>query len=424
MINPVASATLIHSGLSVIVEWYCPQCYDVAASMELSTLNVVNALRTVSVEKTRALAFQLGVEDHVLDDIAMQCDVTNRKTKFIQAWLNADTGATWKKLVSGLKQIKMNVVAKNVESAFVPKTELPVPATISVPLSPATSSPMRPVTTPAQSEVAPVASMPVAPTPAIVDPKPFNPGVTSAQLSARVVEVKVAIKEFEDAFSELMSDTRSSMSDKESQDRKFLDKFRDHLLVLPVSKRAIHVKFFYDSEDDILEAKNIRKLFAILSRYCNYTNYEIILHLVEKFCEAALKTRMLNYRDSLEKFEKATTIDIYLCAISARRKILEAFSQMVVKINKPASVCTLHEIRQLKEELAETAALHSYCVYIESVAKSSVRVVLRFPLFCIRWIRAALTPDFQHTHHLIEVSVDGKDLTVHLEHMMVHVCVF
>ena len=41
-----------------------------------------------------------------------------------------------------------------------------------------------------------------------------------------------------------MSDTRSSMSDRESQDRKFLDKFRDHLLVLPVSKRAIHIKFF------------------------------------------------------------------------------------------------------------------------------------------------------------------------------------
>ena len=112
-----------------------------AASMELSTLNVVNALRTVSVEKTRALAFQLGVEDHVLDDIAMQCDVMNRKTKFIQAWLDTDTGASWKKLVSGLKQIKMNVVAKSVESAFVPKTELPVTTTTSVPLSPATLSP-------------------------------------------------------------------------------------------------------------------------------------------------------------------------------------------------------------------------------------------------------------------------------------------
>ena len=425
MINPVASATLIHSGLSVIVEWYCPQCYDVAASMELSTLNVVNALQTVSVEKTRALAFQLGVEDHVLDDIAMQCDVTNRKTKFIQAWLDNDTGATWKKLISGLKQIKMSVVAKSVESALVLKTDLPVPTTTSVPLTPATPSPMQPVTIPAQSEAAPVASIPVAPTPAVVDAvQPFNPAVTSSLLSARVAEVKATIEEFEDTFSDIKFDAQSSLSEKESRDSKFLDKFRHHLLDLPVSKKAIHARFFYKSEDDILEAKNVKKLFAILGRYCNYSNYDILLYLIKKFCEAALKKRVQDYRSSLERFEMATTIDVYLGAIKAGCTILKAFSQMVMKIDKPASVCTLHDIRVLKEELAETAALQSYCMYVESVAESSVRVVFRFPPSCIRWLVTALTPDFQHTHHLIEVSVDGKDLTVHLEHMMVHVCVF
>ena len=393
-----------------------------AASVELSTLNVVNALRTVSVEKTRALAFQLGVEDHVLDDIAMQYDVTNRKTKFIQAWLDTDTGATWKKLASGLKLIQMNVVAKSVESAFVPETELPVPTTTSVPLSPATPSPIQPVTTPAQSEVAPVVTASVAPTPAVVDAvQPFNPAVTS---TARVAEVENAIEEFEDTFSDIKFDAQSSLSEKESRDSKFLDKFRHHLLDLPVSKKAIHAKFFYESEDDILEAKNVKKLFAILGRYSNYSNYDILLHLIKKFCEAVLKKRMLDYRDSLVKFEMATTIDIYLGAIKAGCTILKAFSQMVMKINKPASVCTLHDIRVLKEELAETAALQSYCMYVESAAESSVRVVLRFPPSCIRWLVTALTPDFQHTHHLIEVSVDGKDLTVQLEHMMVRVCVF
>ena len=142
-------------------------CHDIAASMELSTLNVVNALQCVSVEKTRALVFQLGVEDHVLDDITMQHDVTNLKTKFIQAWLNSDTCTSWEKLVSGLKQIKMNVVAGSVEFAFVPKTELPVPTTTSAPLSAATVSPIQPVTTPAQLEPTPVATIPVAPTPAM-----------------------------------------------------------------------------------------------------------------------------------------------------------------------------------------------------------------------------------------------------------------
>ena len=379
-----------------------------AASMELSTLNVANTLQAVSVEKMRALAFQLGVEDNVLDDIAMQCDVTNRKTKFVQAWLDTDTGASWEKLISGLKQIKMNVVAKSVESALVPKTDLLVPTTTSVPVSPATSSPIQPVTTPAQSEAAPVVTVSVDPTPAVVDAvQPFNPAVTS---TTRVAEVKDAIEEFEYTFSDVNFDAQSSLSEKESRDPKFLGKFRHHLLDLPVSKKAIHAKFFYKREGDIRKAEDIEKLFAILHDYCNYSNYDILLHLIKRFCEVALKKRMLVYRDSFVKFEKATTIDIYLLAISARCKILKAFSQMAMKINKPTSVCTLYDIRVLKEELAETAALHSYCMYIESVDESSVRVVLRFPPSCIRWLVTALTPDFQHTHHLTEVSVDGECL--------------
>ena len=138
-----------------------------ATSTELTTLNVVNALDGLTIEETRTLAFFLGVENHVLGNIAKQYDGINQKIQFVQAWLNADTGASWKKLVSCLKQIKMNVVAKSVESALVLKTKLPVPTTTSVPLTPATVSPIQLVTTPAKSETAPVATIPVAPTPAI-----------------------------------------------------------------------------------------------------------------------------------------------------------------------------------------------------------------------------------------------------------------
>ena len=341
---------------SIHVYIQCCVVLRMAASMELSAQNVVNALKNVTIKKTMELAFHLGVEENVLDDITDQYHGISRKRHSVQAWLNNDTGASWEKLVSGLRHIGMGIVANSVESAFVAKVRGPVANSSSARLSPATVTPMQPISTP---EVAHAAPIPVAPAPTAVEP--FNP---FSQLSVKVAEVKMVIKEFEDAFSELMSVTQSSMSDKESQDRKFLNKFRVHLLVLPVSKKAIHVKFFRESEGDILKAKNIGKLIAILSRYCNYTNYEIILHLVEKFCEAALKKRMLYYRDLLMRFEMVTTVEIYLRAISAGRKIIEAFSRMLMKIDKPASVCTLHEIRMLKEDLAKEASLHSYGMYI------------------------------------------------------------
>ena len=83
----------------------------------------------------------------------------------------------------------------------------------------------------------------------------------------RVAEVKAEIAKFEDEFSNLESDTREFLSDKESQDPKFLARFCDHLLDLAASKRAIHARFFYKNEDEIFNAKSIKRIFAILCRY-------------------------------------------------------------------------------------------------------------------------------------------------------------
>ena len=88
---------------------------------------------------------------------------------------------------------------------------------------------------------------------------------------------------------------------------------------------------------------------------------------------------MTSYRDSLVAFEKSTTVDIYLCAISARPggAIMEGFIHMTMKLNKPPSECLLHEIRELKETIEEEAAQESYAMYIDTPGEGSLRVSLR-----------------------------------------------
>ena len=227
----------------------------------------------------------------------------------------------------------------------------------------------------------------------------------------QVQQVKEEIEQFQENFTSMMSMTRSALCKKESEYSEFIEEFRDYLLFLPLSKKAAHAKFFDDREDDIIKAESVRKLLAILGHYCNYSNYDLLLHLIKKFCNTAEKKRMQDYCQSLERFEMVTPVNIYLVAISASPAISEAFSRMAMKMNKPVSGCTLHEIRKLKESLTEKAFLHSYSVYIDTIAESSVLVVLRFPTDCIGWVLAALTPDFMDTHQLTEVSVDGKYLT-------------
>ena len=379
---------------------------SVELPLVLTSQNAVTLLIPLSVEQTKQLIFHLGIELNVLDDIETQHKGDSFKMHAFQTWLNYDVEASWDKVISGLKKIRMNTLAEKVSTKA--KALVNVGPSIDQESS-AIVSPVESVDTSTQTQVASVTTV----VPHADSTESFIPSTCSSAVDKRrVAEVKDCIDQLEDAFSDLISDTRSSMTEKESQDYKFLDRLRDHLLVLPIAKKATHAKFFKENEDDIIKAESIRRLFAILSRYCNYSNYEILFHLVKKFGEDALKKKMLDYCESLKRFEMTTTVDVYLPAISAGHEISKAFSRMVMKIKKPPSMCTLHDIRKFKEALAEKATIHSYCMYIESVAESSVEVVVRFPPDCIAWILAAMTPDFLCIHDLTEVVVDGQQLII------------
>ena len=241
--------------------------------------------------------------------------------------------------------------------------------------------------------------------------------------SDRVSQVKADIERLEKRFTDLMLATLLELCTKESRDPMFLKQFRFLLLSLPAAKKATHTNFFRESEDEFLKAANMEKIFAILTRYCSYRNYEIIQQVVKKFCEAMLQWKMQQYCQALELFEKATTVDIYLLAISACQKLSSAFTQMTMKMNKPSSICTLYEVRKFKEAVTEGASLHSYSMYVDVVTERSVVVAVQFHNSCLGWVLAALTPDFLHAHLLSDMAVSGKKITSQQRSQKELVCV-
>ena len=377
-----------------------------AASTKLSLKDVVKALDKLTTAETQELVIRFGVQHHVLVDLQTQY---NPKICFIKTWLESDTKASWEKIVSGLQEIKKAVLANEIATHHCPQSSPPS----TDPSNSATALAVQPVNT--TTEAAP--ATPSSSTASAVDsvPPPMSVSDPTQPLPVpawSVAKVKAAILQLEERFSDLVSDTEDEISEKENQDRKFLKKFRTRLLLLPVSKKPSHAKFFQDSEDEILKAANTQKLMAILCRYLNYRNYEILVHIIDRFCDAPLQRSMQEYCKMLEEFEIATTVDVFKCAISAGKKLSLAFSEMVAKIKRSSSECRLCEIRKLKEEIAEGSSLHSYNMYIDSEGVQCVVVVLRFPSSAAGWVMAAMTPDFMHTHHLIEVALNGKHLTV------------
>ena len=112
------------------------------------------------------------------------------------------------------------------------------------------------------------------------------------------------------------------------------------------------------NEDDIIKAKNIRRILAILSRYCSYTNYDMIAYTINSFCDPELKKKMSKYQELIAMFEKTTTIDVYLCAIAAHPdgEIRKQFTEIAKEIKKPTSLCTLYEARNKNKEISESVS--------------------------------------------------------------------
>ena len=203
----------------------------------------------------------------------------------VHEWFKSNLDASWGKIVAGLRRIDRNVLAKELATRHHVETPPSVGAShpISPPVSAQDSDGTQSSVTSGSDPVQPLTSEVSSDHPVKVtsESAPSNP-VTSEVSSPHPVtgstdpiqQVKEKIEHFQDTFADLMTDTQLELSDKESQDRTFFTKFRGYLMFLPASKKAIHVKFFRESENDFMEAKNILNLFVILNRYCDYSNYE------------------------------------------------------------------------------------------------------------------------------------------------------
>ena len=436
-----------------------------ASSSKLKFLDVLNAVDSLNYEQTKDLFIRLGVDLKVITDI----EATNKgssciKHHTIQAWLDRDTEASWEKIVYGLEQIGMKVIARKVAELHCPPTidshqpatvHPPQPINILAPLTPAMHSHISTipvvdsvqshnlppnttsttsVITSADQSYSPASdhSQPVALPPSHSTSPAHNTTPTTLTITTNLSlvpsptcqpstvifwsleKVKATILQLEEMFADLQADAQIEIAEKENENRSFLPRFRSRLLLLPVAKKTPHVKFFQKSRKEIIAAENTDIILAILCTHIDYRNYEILFHLITRFCCVPLQENMKKYRLSLETFEMHTTVDIYISAVpdEISEEIKTGFSLMVAKINKPSSECTLHEVRKLNEAIITKSGLESHSVYISGVAKNYVVVAMRFPSSAVGWVLAAMTPDFIHTQHLTEITMDGKQLTI------------
>ena len=148
-----------------------------------------------------------------------------------------------------------------------------------------------------------------------------------------------------------------------------------------------------------------------LSNNLNFMNYELVQHILTKFRNAELQTRMDAYRVKIKAFFRSTRIcDFIECwPICEREPPVEALQHFVqIKSCKDWESCTLEDLDNLKERLATKLLLPEFIFKFEKATSGSLTLTFSIPPTLV----AQLQSDIQYAELKVFADMDIETITV------------
>ena len=213
----------------------------------------------------------------------------------------------------------------------------------------------------------------------------------------------------QEKFVSVLTDTKILFSEKESESNKFLNRVRITLTTLPLSGNFQHTQFLQQAKERIENAKSIKEIFFILENHWNWSNYTLLQLLITKFGDDPLKKELKIYVEELHQFEKATPIEIF-SHVKKGWKHPQYLKKVILTLLNDGTELTLHDVRLLKEDIANKAALEPYAVYLDDIHSSAVVLTLVFPHDGLELFAPALSSDILAKYQITSVVIDGLPL--------------
>ena len=379
-----------------------PRSYGKMAARP-ETADVFDALSVLSWDEFQVFATYLGkgVDLPTLKSIEHDHRTTDtRILHSIQAWLDYDFEVSWEKIIFALRKVGKNADAERLQSQHCPD----ITSHDSL-LSNSSKSSRHPT---------PVASTPLSE--ASQDQLDVC-GASATQSSlvdtTRMVEVANEAAELSEKFADVLFNTKTQLNRKESEPM-FLKDFYTYLTTLPVSLKHKHLKFLKEERLALKAAKDVDEIFYVIEPYLTYTDYSLLKSIISKFCSEELNRIMNSYILELEEFEKSTTVDKVQGTL-CKRDVPNGFKPVEIHTRLSSTICTLHEVRQIRKANAAAAALEPYSDIQLDLHASFVTIVLAFPERALSLVDQAMTADFLMAHNIESVTVSGKPLQSYIE---------
>ena len=391
------------------------------------------ALETISWSQLKLLAPHLTSYDlfPLLTDIERDYQGKERHLHAFQAWLERDLDASWENVVSALRAIYKNVLALEIEKKYCTSTSgmkpkprpsgrrlpvLPVSAPALVPaapsvvelVSPPPPSQLREERT-ACSTAPPSLSPASTSTPSLIPPASDlsatgsqGDAVASSNRSCddRHQEISEEAAHVQEQFVSVVISTKVCFMAKATKSEDFLTKFKVTLTTLSLLKKNQHLLFLKKEKDQIMEAKNVDKIFDVLDPYWNYVDYAFLDCIIKKLGTRELKEEMEKYIAELETFEKKTSVYDFDLAVTDERNIPAYLKMITFRLARDPKKCSLYEVRQFKNAVINRSTLNDYAPFLESVSCSSVKITLAVPQEVYRIVIDALDKPFMSKHNI------------------------
>ena len=218
-------------------------------------------------------------------------------------------------------------------------------------------------------------------------------------------DLRTAIEELEDQFSNIVDRTIDIITDKEVT----VQLLKKRLMSLDVRNKKQHKEFL---ETNIFSgASAVEDMWYKLSDYSNFLNYTLVEHMIKKFGDRDLLETMKAYKRKLEIFRSKTLLCdfaiIFKGITKCTREVL-----MEVKFDKNWETSTLQDMEEWKESLTQKLLLPSFNVNTEEIKTGCVSITWAIPaMFTPSLVEKLETLDenFCKEHKIMSLTLDGVE---------------
>ena len=172
-------------------------------------------------------------------------------------------------------------------------------------------------------------------------------GSTLLYISPAVLpSVKQHISQLQTRFRDLVIGTHEILINNHVN----LRRFRCGLLALDLFQKDEHQQFIDDHLVQIDSATTFDDLWAKLSIYWNFLNFDLLEHIVILFGSKELKDKMKSYERDLQSFRKATKVCDFITfwPVRGRTPPREELREFVAKKKHDWDNCTLEDLETLE----------------------------------------------------------------------------